>query len=143
MALPVEATMVLCEHAVADPASGKIHMLGAGWSVTTSPITAQAVAIMVSVPWDRADESIALTLSLLDPHGRAVRVGSRDAGTELRQEFNVEVGRPPGIPPGSPLDAAMAVNVPPFALPSGRYEWRLEVDGQSLSRRFTVVPPGA
>ena len=142
MASPVEATMILCEHAVADPGSGKIHMLGAGWSVTTSPITAQAVAIMVSVPWDRANQKIHLTLALLDPDGRAIHLGPPGSGTDIRQEFQVEVGRPVGIPHGSPLDASLALNVPPLPLAAGRYEWRLEFDGQSLSRGFTVLRAG-
>jgi len=44
MASPVAAQLILCDAAVADQATGKVHMLGAGWSVTTSPTQQQASA---------------------------------------------------------------------------------------------------
>jgi hypothetical protein len=47
-------------------------------------------------------------------------------------EGQFEVGRPPGLKPGSPLDFALAVNVPPLQLPpDSRYVWRLAIDGES------------
>ena len=43
-----------------------------------------------------------------------------------------EVGRPPGLKPGTPLDFPVAVNSGPLPLePGGRYEWRLSIDGRS------------
>ena len=40
-----------------------------------------------------------------------------------------EVGRPPGLKPGTPLDFPVAVNSTPLPLEPGRYEWRLTIDG--------------
>ena len=43
-----------------------------------------------------------------------------------------EVGRPPGIKPGVPIDVPLAINVGALPLaPGGRYEWRLSIDGES------------
>ena len=53
----IEAQLLLCDAAVADQA-GKLHMLGAGWSVTSSPTSPQAVAVLLKIPWDRAVEGM-------------------------------------------------------------------------------------
>lgn len=59
---------------------------------------------------------------------------------EVRDEFTVN--HPPGIPEGSPIDVALAVNLGPIPLePGTRYAWRLTIDGEMLpgaSVRFTT-----
>jgi hypothetical protein len=137
MASPLQIQLILCDAAQADPA-GKVHMLGAGWSVTSSP-TQHAVAVLIKVPWDRSNEQLKLTLDLLDADGRSVQLQTPAGPTGLHAEGSIEVGRPPGIAPGSMLDASFALNVPPLPLPAGRYEWRLVVaDHEALSAAFTV-----
>lgn len=53
-----------------------------------------------------------------------------------------EVGRPPGLTPGSDIDLPLAVNVGPLPLPPGaRYTWRLQIDGETQEHwqlSFTV-----
>jgi hypothetical protein len=40
------------------------------------------------------------------------------------------VGRPEGIPEGSPIDLPLAVNLGPIPLaPGSRYTWKLSIDG--------------
>ncbi len=62
---------------------------------------------------------------------------------EVRGEFSV--GRPQGVPEGSPIDVALAVNLGPLPMtPGTRYSWRMSIDGDShpdwiLS--FTTRPP--
>jgi hypothetical protein len=42
------------------------------------------------------------------------------------------LGRPPGVTPGTPLDAPMAINLPPLLLPPGqRFTWVLMLDGET------------
>ena len=69
---------------------------------------------------------------------RSTRTGRRSCWTPTRTgeqtvafggEF--EVGRPPGLKPGTPLDFPVAVNSTPLPLEPGRYEWRLTIDGTS------------
>lgn len=125
MASPIEAVMLLCDAAVTD-GSGKIHMLGAGWSVTGSPTAPSAVAVMLKIPWDRTNKAVPCTLELQDADGRPVQldqVGGSKTGIRLEQ--TIEVGRPPGLPAGTPIDAAFQVGVPSLPLPAGRYTWHL------------------
>lgn len=138
MASPLEVKVILCDAAVADPA-GKLHMLGAGWSLTGSPTAPQAVAMLIKIPWDRANQRIKLSLRLLDPDGRQISLTGIDGSLiPIGHEGEIEAGRPPGVAPGSMLDAALAVSVPPMPLTPGRYEWRLDIGDQTFSEPFTV-----
>lgn len=42
--------LILCDAAQAAAATGKIHMLGAGWMLTGSPTAPHTVALMIQVP---------------------------------------------------------------------------------------------
>ncbi|HEV2089160.1 MAG TPA: hypothetical protein VGR21_12680 [Cryptosporangiaceae bacterium] len=75
-----------------------------------------------------------MKLELLDSDGRPVIV----AGNPLTAGGEIEVGRPPGIAPGSPLDAAFALNVPSLPLDPGRYDWRLDFAGTIVVATFTA-----
>lgn len=113
--------LILCDSAVSDP-SGKVHMLGAGWSNTGSPTAPQAVVTMMKVPWDRANQPIALQLQLLDSDGHPVSVPTAEGIKPIAAEATLEVGRPPGLKAGSMLDAAFVLTLPSLPLAPGRYE---------------------
>lgn len=138
MASPIEAQLLLCDAAVADP-SGKLHMLGAGWSMTSSPTAPQAVAVLLKIPWDRANQRMPVVLRLLDSDGQPVVLSTPEGSQQVVVGGEVEAGRPAGVAHGSPLDAAMAFNVPPLPLDPGRYQWRLDVADQSFTSSFQVV----
>ena len=56
----------------------------------------------------------------------------------------IEAGRPPGVSPGSQLDAAFSFSVPSLPLPPGRYQWRLDVaERRSRPRSRSSGPPGS
>lgn len=137
MASPIEATLLLCDAAVADP-TGKLHMLGAGWSVTGTPTAPAAVAVFLRVPWDRTNQKIPLSLFLHDADGKRVVIQEEQVG--LEQTF--EVGRPPGLAPGSTIDHAFQLSLGPMPLPPGRYQWRLSVGGDDFSVAFEVRGTG-
>ena len=63
-------------------------------------------------------------------------------GGELRVEGTFEVGRPPGVRPGTPIDVPLAVNFGPLPLrPGTRYVWELSIDGrldEDWNRQFLV-----
>ncbi len=136
MASPLQVQLILCDAAQADPA-GKVHMLGAGWSTTTSP-TSHAVAVLIKVPWDRANQGLPMKLSLLDSDGHPVEFPTPDGPVKVENEGVIEVGRPPGLAAGSLLDAAFALNLPALPLRPGRYEWRLELAEHTQTAVFTV-----
>lgn len=137
MASPIEAHIILCDAAQSDP-SGKLHMLGAGWSITSSPTAPQAVAVLIKVPWDRANQPMPLSLQLLDGDGHPVLLPSPLGQTPVLVESSLEVGRPPGVPPGSPIDASFALNVQPMPLGPGRYQWRLTLAESDFEASFLV-----
>jgi hypothetical protein len=141
----VKATMLLCD--AAQVADGKLYVLGGGWSVTGPEPTPSAVAIKLEVDWHEAASSHHWELFLVDADGREVSVDT-PAGpqvVEIRGDF--QVSQPEGVPPGSPIDLPLAINVGPLPLaPSGRYTWRLTIDGntdESWVLGFTTRPAEA
>ena len=129
----MKATLLLADFA--QVADGKLTVVGGGWSVTGPEPTPFAIAILVQVPWDQANVRHTLRLELLDADGNAVAVETDEGGEEPIVFFDdlvFEVGRPPGLKPGTPLDFPVAVNSGPLPLePGERYEWRLSIDGRS------------
>jgi len=130
--------MLLCDGA--DAVGGKLYVLGGGWSqivIPNVPVN-MALAVKLSVPWDRANEPHAVVARLVDSDGNPVEI----ADTEVRAEAEIETGRPPGLKPGTSLDAPFVVNFPAVALDSGGYVWELEIDGEVEARApFQVGPP--
>src|SRR5204863_1178469 len=104
---------------------GKLYILGGGWSITGPGPVPSALAIKIEVPWNDANRKHRLRLSLLDADGHSVKIG--DQLIQVDGEF--EVGRPPGLMPGTPLDATIAINVGLIPLPPGRrYVWQLSIN---------------
>ena len=125
------ATIMLAD--AAQAIDNKLYVLGGGWSITGPDPTPSAIAIALKVPWDEANARHDMRIELIDADGRPIVVGSEpDGGNPVVIESHFEVGRPPGLRPGTPIDLAFAVNISPLPLPpGGRYEWRLSIDGQS------------
>ena len=125
------ATILLAD--AAQAIENKLYILGGGWSVTGPDPTPSALAIALKVPWDEANERHEMRVELLDSDGGSVVVGpDPDEARPVVIESQFEVGRPPGLKPGTPIDLAFAVNLGPVPLPpGGRYEWRLSIDGYS------------
>ena len=144
----MRATLILCDYAVQDAPSGKVHLMGAGWSVTAPIPGPRAVAVFIKVGWNEANEPHKFELRMVDADGQTATVAG-PAGTQpLEFQGNLEVGRPPGIPQGSDIDASFVINLGPLPLvPAQRYTWRLEIDGDLAAaesfyvRPMPVVPP--
>jgi hypothetical protein len=123
--------MMLCD--AAQVADGKLYILGGGWSVTGPDPVPSAVALKIDVDWHEAGMPHHWELFLEDADGRPVLVETPE-GTqpvEVRGEFTV--AQPPGVPEGSPIDVALAVNLGPVPLEAAtRFVWRLTVDGHEL-----------
>jgi hypothetical protein len=140
----MRAALVLCDYAAQDISGGKVHLMGAGWSVIGPGPASHAVAAFVKVGWDEANVAHPLALRLVDSDGRTVALPG-PAG-EQRIEFpgNLEVPRPAGIPHGSEIDATFVVNVGALPLtPGQRYRWQLEIDGEVKASEPFLVRPSA
>jgi hypothetical protein len=128
--MPIRATMLLADSAQA--AEGKLYILGGGWNITGPDPAPSAIAIYVEVSWDMANMRHPWRLELLDSDGGSVMVPTPLGDQALVLQGELEVGRPPGVTPGSGLGVPLAINLGPLPLaPNGRYEWRLTINGQS------------
>jgi hypothetical protein len=133
----MNVTMLLCD--AAEEVGGKLYILGGGWSFLHRPDTptSMSLAVKISVPWNETNAAHTLRAHLLTDDGVSVDVD----GEVVEATGNFEVGRPPGVKPGSDLDAPFVI---PFqlALPAGGYVWELEVDGEPAARvPFRVLEP--
>ncbi len=109
--------MMLCD--AAQVSDGKLYVLGGGWSMTGPDPVPSAIALKIDVGWHEAESAHHWELFLEDADGRPVLVETPEGEhpVEVRGEFTV--GRPPGIPEGSPIDVALAVNLGPLPLTPG------------------------
>lgn len=138
----MDATMLLCDSA--EAVNGKLYILGAGWSQLLMPDfpTNMALAIKIAVPWDQANERHRVVVMLNDADGNPVELpGPEGNPVAVRNEAEFETGRPPGLMPGTELDAPLVFNFQGIPLPAGAYVWVLEVDGHPMARTpFRVGP---
>lgn len=135
----IDFKVILCQSALADSANGTLNMLGAGWSQTGSPTSPQAVALLIKIPWDRANEKLPILVELRGADGNPVVLPGPAGAQPLRAEAEIEVGRPPGVQAGVSLEASFALNFPPLPLPPGRYQWWVDVAGDVETESFAVT----
>jgi len=138
----LDATLFLADSAQVSP-DGKLHALGIGWSHTSSPISApSAVAFVLHVPWDETNRRIRWMLDLLDADGKPIIFPTGpDQFRPMHVENELEVGRPPGIKPGSSINAPFAVNIPSLQLaPDASYVWVLTVGEKKWRLPFVTRP---
>jgi hypothetical protein len=125
----MKVTMMLAD--AAQAVAGKLYILGGGWSIIGSG-TPFALALKIEVPWDEANRPHPFTLALLNADGQPVILPTPEGERPVEIQGNIEVGRPAGLTPGTPLDSTSAINFGPLPLaPGGRYVWRLTIDGHT------------
>ena len=124
----VKVTMMLAD--AAQVSEGKLNVLGGGWSLTGPQPVPFAIAGIIDVPWNQTNTSHTFRLELIDLDGQPVIVATPEGDQPLLLEGNFEVGRPPGVRPGTPIPFPFAFQSGPVPLPAGsHFEWRLMVDG--------------
>lgn len=126
----MKVTLLLAD--AAEAVNVKLYILGGGWSITGPDPTPSAMAIKIEVPWDQANTRHQLKLELFNDDGQPIMVPTPIGEQPVVLFGEFEVGRPPGLKPGTPLDLALAFNIAPLPLPpDGRYVWRCSIDGRS------------
>jgi hypothetical protein len=130
--------MLLCD--AAQEVGGKLYILGGGWSVIWLPglPTPVTLAVKLAVPWDQANHPHAVRAALVDDDGEPVDFGTGP----VEASGQVEVGRPPGLKPGTPLDVAFVLPFGFLAFAPGGYVWELFVDENPVARTPFRVMPG-
>ena len=111
-------TMLLAD--AAQTRDGKLYILGGGWSVTGPEPEPSALALLIKVPWDQANERHQLRLELVDSDGHPVSFETPVGEQDLTVESEFEVGRPPGTTRGTPLDMQMVFQIRPNTAPAWR-----------------------
>lgn len=137
----VKATLLLCDFAAV--AEGKINILGAGWTVT-SHVTNHAVAVLLDVPWDRTNALMTIQLELKEQDGHAVIQHGPAGPVPVRVDGEFEVGRPPGLHPGSSIPVPFAFPVSLQLTAGARYYWEFGVNGTTQDDwilPFSTRPP--
>ena len=144
----MRVTMMLAD--AAQAVGGKLYVLGGGWSMLGPGPTPFAMVLKFEIPWDQANRRHQWELRLLDEDGRPVALPSPDGEARpIEMGAAFEVGRPPGLTPGTPLDYPFVIQFPPMPLPPGRrFEWVLTIDARqepSWRLAFSTRPgaPGA
>ncbi len=128
--------MLLCD--AADAAEGKLYILGGGWSHVYSPNAPvnMALAIMIAVPWNQANEKHDVNAALVSEDGDTVEV----EGNQVIAGGELEVGRPPGLRAGTQLNTPLVLNFSGLVLKPGGYVWELRIGGKVMARTpFQVV----
>jgi hypothetical protein len=128
----VKATLILCDYAVVS--EGKLYISGGGWSMVGPGPSPAAIGILIAVPWDRANHPIKMVLRLEDSDGQPVTQSGPLGDEPVQVAGELEIGRPPGLKPGTPLNLPLAINFGagiPGLVPGRRYAWRLHLDDES------------
>jgi len=128
----------------AQEVNGKLYVLGGGWN-TLGPVPApSAIAIHIHVPWDQTNRVHTWRIELHDNDGEPVMVPGPAGEQQIRIEGNLEVGRPPGVSPGSELGVSLALTIGPLPLAAGGYVWRMWIDDDTTDEwrlPFSVAAP--
>jgi hypothetical protein len=129
--MPMKVMLLLAD--AAQAVDGKLYVLGGGWSIVGPEPSPMAIAMKIEVPWDQANRRHPWLLELLDADGNPVSTAGSDGLEQpIRISGEFEVGRPPGLRPGTPLDLPLAISMSALSLPpDGRYVWQLSIDGES------------
>ncbi|WP_214327831.1 DUF6941 family protein [Nonomuraea sediminis] len=142
----IEGFLLLADAASTDQPSGKVNLLGAGWSLTGPVVPPGAIAGFLRIPWDEAKEQLKFTLRLVDNDREDVRIPV-DEGEMRAISFNGNLALQEAQQDGSsdedvPMNLCFAISLPPLPLTPGHtYEWILEVGAAEVaSVRFAVRP---
>jgi hypothetical protein len=91
------------------------------------------IGLLIEMPWNSAGIRHTVKLELIDSDGSPVVVTTAE-GDQAPVQIAGQFGMTPSleIKRGTPLVMPAAILVPPFDIPAdGRYEWRLEVNGET------------
>jgi hypothetical protein len=120
-----ELTVMLCDYA--EAVQGKLYIAGGGWSELRGSGPADlALAVKMGLPWTDADRPVPLEASLLTEDGHPVEA----AGEQVRFTADVQASRSDDLPPGTPLDVAVAIRFSNLLLAPGGYRFEVSVDGR-------------
>jgi hypothetical protein len=125
----MRVTMMLADHA--QVADGKLFISGGGWTQGSPGGLNSAIALLFGIGWEATNQQISFVLRLVDADGHQLTTPGPDGPQPVQVGGTFEVGRPPGLLPGSEINVPFAINTGTLQLPPGQqFTWILEVDGR-------------
>jgi uncharacterized protein DUF6941 len=132
--MPEIELLTVANHA--EAINGLLYLSGAGWTDLRRPMPPQGpppinhlgLGIAVLVAWSETNQ----------PYRVTVRIENADGGELMNIQADVEMGRPPGLVPGSDLRAVIAVNGELQFPAAGIYRVVAAVGEQQRSVTFRV-----
>ena len=141
----MKVTVLLADFA--EAVNGKLYIMGGGWSLTGPAPMPSAIAGKIEVPWNETNRKHNLKVELVDEDYHAIMVPTPNGSAPVVIGGDFEVGRPPGLMPGTPIDVPFAFNIGPLPLePGKRYVWKVSINGKTEDAwraAFTTRPAAA
>lgn len=121
----MEVTLLLCD--AATVAEGKLSVLGAGWNIIQLPDVPfnSALGAICAFDWSEANSPHNIEAVLMTDDGEVAEI----QGNPVKVTARVEVGRPPGLKPGTNINAPLAFNFNQLSLPAGGYRFEIHANG--------------
>lgn len=122
----------------AQVVGGKLYLMGGGWDVLNVnsgfPLSQHcAVAAAFKVPWTETNQRHDIEIEITDEDGRL---------SLFKVAGELEVGRPPGIPPGQDQRSQLAIDLDLRLERPGTYVIIARVAGEEGARALFRVVPG-
>jgi uncharacterized protein DUF6941 len=128
--------VLLADHA--EAVNGKLYVSGAGWTDynraptpagAPAPPTHFGIGVSTLIPWTETNRR----------HHMVLRIESEDGDPVLGTvETDLEMGRPPGLPPGSDQRAVLALNADIQFPTAGGYRIVAELGEQVKTVSFRI-----
>lgn len=125
----MRVTLILADFA--SVAENKLTVVGGGWNATGPQPSPFGIGCIIHVPWNQTNQNHTFRFALADIDGDPVEVETPNGTEPLFFEGQFQVGRPPGVRPGSAIPFPVAFNGPPLPLQPGcHYVWQFALNGK-------------
>ena len=124
----------------AEVREGLLFLLGGTWAQVGPGSQSFAIAGVIEIEWEEANELHTIEFALDDEDGNPLMVPSATGAQPFRISRTFETGRPAGAPRGTTFNVPVAVPVPPIPwAPGRRYVLIVRINGNEHDRvRFSV-----
>lgn len=136
----IRGYIALADFAELDSGSRKVHILGAGWTITAPAAGSHAVVLFLRVPHDHVGTVLPVSLRLARKGGDVVELPGPGGPQRLEIVGQLQMEEPGGDWDQSvDLDAVFPVNFGQLALQAGTYSWIAEVEGKEVASTDFIV----
>lgn len=132
-------SVYLADYAQGAPGQ-KAHVIGLGWTKTTTPLPPHAVILLLDLDVEELAQEHTTKVELLNEDGQPAR---DEEGKAIRIDATFQSNASEGSQPD--VVVPIAINIAGgMPLEPGMYGWRVEMNGEhrdGWTRRFTVADP--